>query len=151
MATLPGAVHAVRYDRYGPPEVLRVVAVPRPVPDRGEVLVEVHGSGVGGGEPAIRQGRLRRVLRNRLPQGVGVDFAGRVVGVGEGVNGLATGDAVWGLMEHLAFGSTAEFVAVSAARVSLAPSGVDLVEAAALPSVGTTAVAALVHRAGIRG
>lgn len=152
MTSTSNTIRAVRYDRYGPPEVLGEVELPRPAPGPGEVLVEVHGAGVGGGEPAIRQGRLRRVLRqHRLPQGVGVDFAGRIAGIGAGVDDVAPGDAVWGLMEHLAFGSTAELVVVPAARITSAPRGTDLVTAAALPSVGTTAIAALVHHARLQG
>ncbi|SDQ63004.1 NAD(P)-dependent alcohol dehydrogenase [Quadrisphaera sp. DSM 44207] len=143
-------MRAVRYHQYGPPEVLRVEEVPPPQAGAGEVLVEVHAASVGGGELAIRSGGLRRLLRLRLPQGVGVDFAGRVAAAGAGVRGARVGDAVWGLLPHGAFGSTAEHVVVPERRLGPAPRDVDLVAAAALPAVGTTAITALVERARLR-
>jgi len=92
-------MRAIRHHRYGPPDVLWIEEMLIPVPGPRDVLVEVRGAGVGGGEPAIRQGRLRRVLSgHRLPQGVGVDFTGQVASLGADVEGLSTGDAVWGLM-----------------------------------------------------
>jgi NADPH:quinone reductase-like Zn-dependent oxidoreductase len=57
------------------------------------------------------------------------------------------GDAVWGLVPHGTFGSSAEYVTVPQKRVAPTPDGLDLVTAAALPSVGTTAIRALVHEA----
>ncbi|MCO1660700.1 NAD(P)-dependent alcohol dehydrogenase [Pseudonocardia sp. S2-4] len=126
---------------------MHVAEVPTPVPAAGEVLVAVHGAGVGGGEQAIRAGELRRLLRGTFPRGVGVDFAGRVAAVGAGVTRTLVGDAVWGIVPHGTFGSSAEYVAVPQQRVAPIPDGLDLVTAAALPSVGTTAIRALVHEA----
>ncbi|HWO67919.1 MAG TPA: NADP-dependent oxidoreductase [Umezawaea sp.] len=143
-------MRAVQFDRFGPPEVLHLNEVATPEAGRGEVLVEVHGASVGGGETAFRAGKLRRVLPHRFPQGTGNDFAGRIASVGTGVDGLSVGEAVWGLMPYRRFGSIADHVVVPAHRVATAPADVDLVEAAALPSVGTTAVTALVHKAGLR-
>ncbi|PRY41548.1 NAD(P)-dependent alcohol dehydrogenase [Umezawaea tangerina] len=143
-------MRAIQFDRFGPPEVLHLNEVATPEAGPGEVLVEVHGASVGGGETAFRAGKLRRVLPHRFPQGTGNDFAGRVASVGTGVDGLAVGAAVWGLMPYRRFGSVADHVVVPAQRLAAAPANVDLVEAAALPSVGTTAVTALVHKAGLR-
>lgn len=141
------SMRAVRYDRFGPPEVLHISEVPAPETGAGDVLVEVHAASVGGGEPMIRAGKLRRVMRHRLPQGVGNDFAGRVVSVGSEVYGLRIGDAVWGLLPHLKFGSIAEYVAVPERLLAPAPQNLDLVEAATLPSVGTTVITALTDKA----
>lgn len=143
-------MRAVRYDEFGPADVLRVVEMPVPRPGRGEVLVQVTAAGVGGGEPAIRAGRLRRVMRHRPPAGVGNDFTGHVEALGPEVRDLRPGDPVWGLMPHLTFGSTAEFVAVPRTLLGLAPANVSLLEAAALPSGGTTALTALTSKAALR-
>ena len=140
-------MRAVQYDRYGPPEVLRVDEVPVPSPGPGEVLVEVYAASVDAGEIAFRAGRLRWMTRAGFPRRVGGDFAGRVVEAGAGVSAWRTGDAVWGLMPHLAFGSIAEYVAVSERRLSRAPKNLSLLDAAALPVSGTTALTGLTDKA----
>ena len=143
MATM----RAVRYEEFGSADVLRVVDLPVPqlMPD--EVLVKVRAAGVGGGEAAIRAGKLRRVMRARPPAGVGNDFAGHVEAVGAEVRRLRERDAIWGLMPHLTFGSTAEYVAVPERLLAPAPGNIGLVEAAALPSAGTTVLTALTDKA----
>lgn len=140
-------MRAVRYDRYGPPEVLHVADVPDPVARPGEVLVDVHASGVGSGEVPIREGRLRAVMREKPPRGIGNDFAGTVA---EDSGGFHRGDRVWGLMPWRTFGATAERVAVPAGRLAPAPSNLTLVEAAALPVAGTTVLTALDDKVPLR-
>lgn len=143
-------MRAVRYDQYGPPEVLHLTETPVPEPGSGEVLVEVHGASANGGETAIRAGKLRRLVRQPFPRGVGVDFAGQVASVGAGVRRIAVGQAVWGLVPHGTFGSVADYVVVPEPRLAATPSGLDLVQAAALPAAGTTAITALVEEARLR-
>ncbi|MER6443472.1 NAD(P)-dependent alcohol dehydrogenase [Streptomyces sp. NPDC001185] len=140
-------MRAVQFDRFGPPEVLRVHDIPTPRPGPGEVLVEVHAASVGAGETAFRAGKLRRVTRTRFPRGLGNDFAGRVAAVGTGVGAWTVGDAVWGLMPHLTFGSLADYIAVPARQLARAPKNLSLLEAAALPVSGTTALTALTDKA----
>lgn len=140
-------MRAVQYDRYGPPEVLRVDEVPMPSPGPGEVLVEVHAASVDAGEMAFRAGRMRWMTRAGFPRRTGGDFAGRVAETGAGVSEWRTGGAVWGLMPHLTFGSIAEYVAVPERRLSRAPKNLSLLDAAALPVSGTTALTALKDKA----
>lgn len=140
-------MRAVQYDRFGPPEVLRVTEVPEPRPGPGEVLVEVHGASVDAGETAFRAGRMRWISRAAFPRGIGGDFAGRVVAVGPGVRGRKAGDEVWGVMPHFTFGAIADYVAVPEARLAAAPGNLSLLEAAALPASGTTALTALTDKA----
>ncbi|WP_043620423.1 NAD(P)-dependent alcohol dehydrogenase [Nonomuraea candida] len=162
-------MRAALFDRYGPPEVLYVGTVPRPVPAPGEVLVRVHAASVNGGELHGRAGRLRLVtglMRRGFPKRIGIDFTGEVValgpeaagasgggsgrpdGAGGGGAGPKVGDRVWGGL-GLVFGSVAEYVVVRPRRLSLVPAGLDLVEAAALP-VGVTAITALRDKAALR-
>ncbi|MEU8659546.1 NAD(P)-dependent alcohol dehydrogenase [Actinoplanes philippinensis] len=143
-------MRAVRYDTFGPADVLHVADLPEPRAGRSEVLVRVRAAGVGGGETAIRAGRLRRVMRHRPPAGIGNEFAGHVETVGDGVRHFRAGDAVWGLMPHLTFGSTAELVAVPQKLRALAPANAGLLEAAALPSAGTTVLTALTETVRLR-
>ncbi|MDT0616444.1 NAD(P)-dependent alcohol dehydrogenase [Streptomyces lancefieldiae] len=140
-------MRVVQYDRFGPPEVLRVNEMPVPRPGPGEVLVEVHAASVDAGEIAFRSGRMRRISRAKFPHGTGGDFAGRVSATGPGVQAWQAGDAVWGLMPHFVFGSLADYVAVPQKRLARAPKNLSLLEAAALPVSGTTALTALTDKA----
>lgn len=143
-------MRAALYDRYGPPEVLYVGEVPKPVAGPGQVLVRVAASSVNGGELHGRAGRVRFVTGFRdVPRRTGIDFAGEVAAVGRDVPGFAPGDRVWGVLPRT-FGAAAEFVVVPANRLAAAPTGLDLAEAAALPGVGTTAITALRDRVGLR-
>ncbi|WP_442811655.1 alcohol dehydrogenase catalytic domain-containing protein [Streptomyces sp. NBC_01288] len=132
-------MRAVRYDRCGPPGVLRVDEVPTPSPGPGEV----HAASVDAGEIAFRAGRLRWMTPAGFPRRLGGDFAGRVVEVRAGVSVWQAGDAVWGLMPHLTFGAIADYVAVPERCLSRAPKNLSLLDAAALPVSGTTALTAL--------
>ncbi|GAB2789467.1 NAD(P)-dependent alcohol dehydrogenase [Amycolatopsis magusensis] len=139
-------MRAALYDRYGGPGVLYEGTVPAPVPRAGEVLVRVHATSVNGGEPTVRAGKLRAVAGRGFPKRTGVDFAGEVAALGNGVSRFTIGDRVWGVLGRT-FGTAAEYVAVSADRPALAPAGLDLVRAAALPAAGTTALTALRDKA----
>ncbi|MPY53666.1 NAD(P)-dependent alcohol dehydrogenase [Streptomyces acidicola] len=142
-------MRAALYDRYGPPDVLYEGTVPKPDTKPGEVLVRVHAASVNGGELLGRAGKVRLatgLMGRGFPKRTGIDFAGEVVDPGASDSGLATGDRVWGLLPR-SFGSAAEFVAVAPRQLALAPSGLDLVQAAALPAVGTTAITALRDKA----
>ncbi|MBY8848925.1 NAD(P)-dependent alcohol dehydrogenase [Saccharothrix longispora] len=139
-------MRAVLFDRYGPPEVLYEGTVPDPVVKPGHVLVRVHAASVNGGEPTARAGGLKLVLGPRFPKRTGVDFAGEVVSG----PGFAPGTPVWGALPRGTFGSAAEYVAVHPRQVATAPAGLDLVRAAALPGVGTTAVTALRDKVRLR-
>ncbi|MFD5753607.1 NAD(P)-dependent alcohol dehydrogenase [Streptomyces sp. NPDC127033] len=148
-------MRAALYDRYGPPEVLHEGTVPAPVAGPGELLVRVHGAGVNGGELPMRAGKLAALGGRNFPKRTGVDFAGEVAALGPGLTGPAVGARVWGAVPRSRIlrgrsGSAAEYVAVRPRQVALAPAGTDLVRAAALPIVGTTAVTALRDKARLR-
>ncbi|MEV4292411.1 NAD(P)-dependent alcohol dehydrogenase [Nonomuraea bangladeshensis] len=141
-------MRAALFDRYGPPDVLYVGELPRPVPAPGEVLVRVRAVSVNGGELYGRAGRLRAVtglMGRGFPKRVGLDLAGEVVAVTPGVRGPKVGDLVWGGPGRT-FGTAAEYVAIRPRHLSPAPAGLDPAEAAALV-VGTTAITALRDKA----
>ncbi|SEO84984.1 NADPH:quinone reductase [Amycolatopsis saalfeldensis] len=137
-------MRAARFDRYGPAEVLYEARVPKPVPEPGQVLVRVHATSVNGGDLHIRAGRVKVLTGRKFPMATGVDFTGEIASAAPG---LEVGDRVWGLRR--AGGVAAEYIAVDPDRLSLAPKGLDLVEAAALP-VGTTAITALRDKARLK-
>ena len=87
---------AVRYATYGGPEVLELVDVEPPHPGPGQIRIAVRAAGVNGIDWKIRAGYMREQMPIPLPAGTGVDAAGVVDEVGEGVEGTAVGDAVFG-------------------------------------------------------
>jgi NADPH:quinone reductase-like Zn-dependent oxidoreductase len=139
-------MRAALFDRYGPPEVLYEGTVPDPVVTPGHVLVRVHAASVNGGEVMARSGKLKLLLGRKFPKRVGIDFAGEVVSG----PGFEPGAHVWGGLPGFPFGSAAEYVAVHPRQLALSPVGLDLVHAAALPGVGTTAITALRDKAKLR-
>jgi len=119
---------AIETAGYGGPEVLKPTRRPIPRPGAGEVLVEVVAAGVNRPDVLQRQGGYRP------PPGAsdipGLEIAGRVTALGEGVTGWRVGDLVTALV---AGGGYAEFCAAPAAQCLPVPKGLDLVQASALP------------------
>jgi NADPH:quinone reductase-like Zn-dependent oxidoreductase len=123
------------------------VAVPEPA--AGEVLVRVRAAGIDKGTLLILEGRpllARPAFGIRRPKHPvpGLDVSGTVEAIGPGVTGFATGDEVVGISR----GAFADYAVVPADKLALAPTTIDLRDAAALPVSGITALQA-VRAAGI--
>ncbi len=132
---------AVRFDHYGPVDVLDVVEVPRPSPGPGRVLVEVVASSINPGEIAIREGAMAQRAPASFPSGQGSDLAGRVVELGDDVADWAVGDEVIGWTDERA--AQADYVAVPGDQLTRRPPGVPWDQAASLYVAGCTARAML--------
>lgn len=89
-------MRAVRFAEYGGPDVLSVQEVERPRAGPGQVRIAVRAAGVNAMDWKIRAGHLRRMMELSLPAGIGIDAAGTVDQVGDGVDGVSLGDAVFG-------------------------------------------------------
>jgi NADPH:quinone reductase-like Zn-dependent oxidoreductase len=135
-------MRAVVYDRYGPPEVLRLDDVEQPVPAQDEVLVKVHCTTVNRFDTATREANRRSGLAisliSRLVSGLrrprkrilGTEFAGEVVAAGAAVTEFAVGDRVFGTT-GLKFGAHAEFLSMPVrARIARMPIDMSFEEAA---------------------
>ena len=85
-----------------------------------------------------------------LPHTPGLDLAGTVEALGQGVDGLQVGDPVIGFLPFVDDGAAAEYVVAAAASLAPAPSRIPLTDAAALPLVGLTAWQALFEHAGLQ-
>jgi NADPH:quinone reductase-like Zn-dependent oxidoreductase len=140
---------AVRFHDFGDADVLRYEDVEQPVPGRGEVLIRVAATAFNPVDDGIRGGSLREAFPVTLPHIPGIDVAGTVDALGEGVDGVAVGDEVVGFLPMTADGAAAEYVVAPAEVVTPAPSSIPLADAAALPSVGLTAWQALFDDAGL--
>ena len=134
---------AVRFHEYGGPEVLRYEDVDQPVPGSGEVRVRVAATTFNPVDGGIRGGYLRGPFPVTLPHVPGIEVAGTVDALGEGVERFEVGDPVVGFLSMVADGAAAEYVVTPAEVLTRAPSTVELADAAALPMVGLTAWQAL--------
>jgi NADPH:quinone reductase-like Zn-dependent oxidoreductase len=127
---------AVVWDRYGPPEVLRLEEVDKPVPADDEILVHIRAATVNrtdchrrAADPFIW--RLLLGLRRPKQRTLGMEFAGIVEQTGASVTDFAPGDEVFGMR---GFGAHAEYLCVPAAKiVARKPPNVTFEEAAAVP------------------
>ena len=128
-------MRAVVHDRYGPPEVLRIGDVERPVAGNEEVLVRVRATTVNRTDCGWRSGspffvRYFTGIRRPKWRTLGMEFAGEVEAVGSMISEFSVGDRVFGVKGH---GANAEFVNVRAAgAVTHMPAGMSFEEAAAI-------------------
>jgi NADPH:quinone reductase-like Zn-dependent oxidoreductase len=139
-------VRAVVYDNYGPPHVLRLEDVDRPVPAADQVLVRVHATTVNRTDCGFRSAKpfvtrfFTGVLRpkQRIP---GMEFAGVVEAVGSAVTEFEVGDRVFGVTGA---GAHAEFACIrESSPVAHAPAGMSFEEAAAATDGASLALACL--------
>jgi NADPH:quinone reductase-like Zn-dependent oxidoreductase len=137
-------VRAVVHDRYGPPEVLRVEDVEKPVPKDDEVLVRVRATTVNRTDCGLRAAkpfvsRFFTGLRRPKNRTRGIEFAGVVEAVGPAVTGFAAGDEVFGVKGS---GAHAEYIAMrESAPIAHKPSGMSFEEAVAIPDGAALALA----------
>src|SRR6201996_5599525 len=139
--TMPGAsTRAVRFDRYGGPDVLYVADVPTPQPGPGEVLVEVRAAASNPGEAAIRSGAMDPESTGTFPSGEGSDLAGVVVATGPDVTAFRLGDE--GLGYSWTRSRHATHAVVPVTQLIGKPAGMSWEVAGSLYVVGVTAYAA---------
>ncbi|MEV0659996.1 NADP-dependent oxidoreductase [Actinomadura luteofluorescens] len=141
---------AVRFHEYGAPEVLRYEDVDLPVPGAGQVRVRVAATTFNGVDGNIRAGFMRDPMPLALPHIPGLDVAGTIDALGEGVGGLEIGDRIVGFLPFVDDGASAEYVLAPAEILAPAPTSIPLADAAALPLVGLTAWQALFDHAGLK-
>ena len=129
-------MRAVVHDRYGPPDVLRLKDVARPVPKNDEVLVRIHATTVNRTDTGFRSAeffvaRFFTGLLRPKRKILGSEFAGEVAAIGAAVSEFAVGDRVFGV--NAKGGAHAEFISMrESAPLAPMPTGMTFDEAAAV-------------------
>src|SRR5437762_8178728 len=134
---------AAVYDRYGPPDVVQIADVDKPVPADNEVLIKVRAASLN----PVDGHRMRGPLPLRLMTGLGkprsgrlgVDVAGQVEAVGRNVTQFKPGNEVFGACRA----ALAEFACAPASRLVMKPNKVTFEQAASVPVAGLTALQGL--------
>lgn len=142
--SLPASMRYVDLPSFGAPEEMTIATGPLPTLRAGEILVRVEASGVNRPDVAQRQGTYPPP-KDASPI-LGLEVAGEVVALGEGVDEFSVGDRVCALANG---GGYAEYCAVPAGQALPFPKGYDAVKAAALPETFFTVWANLFQMAGL--
>ncbi|GAA1609315.1 NADP-dependent oxidoreductase [Actinoplanes couchii] len=103
-------MRALQFFEYGSADVLRVAEIPEPHPGPGEIRIAVRSSGVTPADWKLRSGAFQQLIPLTLPHTLGIDAAGVVDEIGDGVTGVAVGDEVYGMasLERMG-GANADF------------------------------------------
>jgi alcohol dehydrogenase len=128
---------------YGGPEGSLLMDVPAPTPRPRDILVEVKAAGLNPVDFKFRQGKLRAILRPKLPLVLGNEFAGEVIAVGSDVKRFGVGDRVFARVAKDRAGAFAEQACVDEDDAAQMPRNLAFTAAAAVPLAGLTALQAL--------
>jgi NADPH:quinone reductase-like Zn-dependent oxidoreductase len=135
---------AIFCNKYGPPEVLQLKELPKPVPRENEALVEVYASSVNAADlEALKGSFINRMTAPFRPahQIPGTDVAGKIIEIGAKVQQFKPGDEIWGdLSFPLKGGTFAEYVCIPEDGLRLKPASMTFEEAAAIPTGGAVAL-----------
>jgi NADPH:quinone reductase-like Zn-dependent oxidoreductase len=139
-------MRVAHYINYGPPDVVHIANVAKPVPKDNEILVRVHATTVCATDAAVRSAAsflfrfMAGILKPRKPVVGGVEFSGRVVEVGKDVTRFSIGDLIFGIPGTQG-GAHAEFLHIpESGAVQHKPVNMSLDEAAAIAGGGLTAL-----------
>jgi NADPH:quinone reductase-like Zn-dependent oxidoreductase len=139
---------AIVYEQYGPPDVLELKEVEKPIPKDNEVLVKVHAASVNDWDWGLLRGTpfMNRLFFGLLRPKIkilGSDIAGRVEAVGMNVKRFQSGDEVFGDLSACGFGGFAEYVCASENALVLKQTSMTFEEAAAEPQAAVLALQGL--------
>lgn len=136
---------AAQITEYGEVEKIQIYEVDAPAIGEGQVLVQVHAASLNPFDSAIRAGLFQQMMPFPMPITLGGDFSGVITEVASGVTDFAVGETVYGSanVANGGSGSIATYLVANATNIAVAPTSISLVEAAALPLVGSSAIQAL--------
>ena len=137
-------MHAIFYDRYGSPDVLRYEEVRNPIPADDEVLIRVRAAGVNPYDWHFMRGsphlmRIMTGVRNPKDSRLGADVAGVIEAAGRNVAQFKTGDSVFGICK----GSFAEYACAAESKIAIKPENLTFEQAGAVGIAALTALQGL--------
>ncbi|RFU68433.1 NAD(P)-dependent alcohol dehydrogenase [Bacillus sp. V59.32b] len=146
---------AIICNKYGPPDVLELTEVEKPIPADNQVLVKIHAASVNYGNLVLLKGEpfLARFAFGLLKPKYSIpggDIAGKVEAVGKDVKQFQPGDDVFGDLSGCGWGGFAEYVSVPEDALALKPANMSFEEAAAVPMAGVTALQGLRNKGKIQ-
>jgi NADPH:quinone reductase-like Zn-dependent oxidoreductase len=134
--------------RYGNPrEALKLNDIPYPQARPGELLIRVEAAALNPIDYKQLRGDLKRFEPLRFPCTMGFDLAGKVEGIGKGVEGFLLGDRVYARADRHTLGAFGEYCTQPASYVALMPKNISYQEAASFPLVALTTIQGLMDRA----
>ena len=134
---------------YGGPEASLLMDVSAPSPGTRDILVVVRAAGLNPVDFKFRQGKLRAILRPKLPFVLGNELAGEVVALGNDVKRFRVGDRVFARVAKDRAGAFAAQACVDEDHAAHMPRDLDFTAAAAVPLAGLTALQALMDELGV--
>lgn len=135
-------MRAMVIDRYGKVP-MRLAEKPTPEIDEYEVLAEIHAASINPIDFKIRDGKVKLLVKYKMPLILGNDFSGVVAKVGAKVTRFKVGDEIYGRPRKSKIGTFAEYIAIHEDDIALKPKNLSFEEAASIPLVGLTSYQAL--------
>ncbi len=147
---------AIVYTKYGPPDVLELKDVEKPIPKDNEVLIKNHAASINSWDLDLLTGRpleyrlFRGLLKPDKTKILGFDIAGRIEAVGKNITKFHPVDDVFGDLCEGSWGGFAEYVCARENELELKPANMTFEEAAATPQAGILALQGLCEKAEIK-
>ncbi|HSZ31901.1 MAG TPA: NADP-dependent oxidoreductase [Puia sp.] len=141
---------AIQIKKFGGPETLELVNIPKPDIKENEVLIRMKAAGVNPVDAKMRAGYLQKAIPVTLPKTLGWDASGIIETIGSRITRFKPGDEVYCATSFTAGGSYAEFMAAPENEVALKPKNISFAEAASLPIIAITAYSFLFEHANLQ-
>ncbi|WP_400247651.1 NADP-dependent oxidoreductase [Niallia sp. JL1B1071] len=135
-------MRAMVIDRYGKVP-MRLAEMPTPEIGEYEVLAEIHAASINPVDFKIRDGKVKLLVKYKMPLILGNDFSGVVAKVGAKVTRFKVGDEIYARPRKSKIGTFAEYIAIHEEDIALKPKNLSFEEAASIPLVGLTTYQAL--------
>lgn len=135
-------MRAIVIDRYGKVP-MRLAEMPTPEIGEYEVLAEIHAASINPVDFKIRDGKVKLLVKYKMPLILGNDFSGVVANVGAKVTRFKVGDEIYARPRKSKIGTFAEYIAIHEEDIALKPKNLSFEEAASIPLVGLTSYQAL--------
>ncbi|QWU46098.1 NADP-dependent oxidoreductase [Bacillus sp. NP247] len=135
-------MRAMVIDKYGKVP-MRMTEMPTPEINEYEVLAEIHAASINPIDFKIRDGKVKLLLKYKMPLILGNDFSGVIVKVGTKVTQFKVGDEIYARPRKNKIGTFTEYIAIHEDDIALKPNNLSFEEAASIPLVGLTSYQAL--------